>query len=269
MNPYPTGQCTWGAAEMCSCLQNTSKYGDFGNGGDWYSHAVSLGFQTDTQPHIGWLCSFAVEGWPDGPGDVGLCVNVNSDTITRYGVNWHLDGSWSLDNVSRSSIIGCFKAPCNCIASGNTVYTSSPQGATGCMTFGWNVLGQTLCFDGIVGLIATGGGLMLMSLGLVLLVIGTMSSRQRQQLGPGQQPPQEQTPAPETVQAMTPQQRDALILRARQRATARSAAYRQTQGYRERRVSRLKTGQEQATAAEGTPAGSGARVTNVRLKNRR
>lgn len=252
MNPYPHGQCTWGAAEMCSCLQNLSQYGNFGNGGDWYAHAQSIGLTTDTAPHVGWLASFNVSGWPDGPGDVGLIVAIDpiGKTVTRYGTNWHLDGSWSTDVIQDHLVIGSFQPPCNCLGANATLFSSKggPQSAN-CMTFDWHwsLAGQSidLCFDGIVGMVATGGGILLMTAGAIVMILGMQNRKPK--LIQAQPQQQESLPTAEQTQDLTPQERDAIIMRARQRAQARSLQYKRSRGYQERRVARLKTSAEVPT----------------------
>lgn len=234
---------------MCSCLQNLSQYGNFGNGGDWYAHAQSIGLETDTQPHVGWLASFAVSGWPDGPGDVGLIVAIDpaGKTITRYGTNWHLDGSWSVDVIPAHYVIGSFKPPCNCIGPSNTVYSGTGSGtqAANCMTFDWHwsILNQNIdfCFDGLVGMAATGGGLILMAVGVLVLVLAIGGKKSIQSLDPDKQQQQQPLPQAEEVQTLSPQDRDRIIAQARQRAAARSLRYKQSRGYQERRVAKLKT----------------------------
>lgn len=232
MNPYPQGQCTWGAAQMCPCLGNVSQYGNFGNGGDWFSHAQSIGLPTSQAPQVGWLASFSVDGWPDGPGDVGLIVSVNPDnTVTRYGTNWHLDGSWSYDKVSTNSIIGTFKAPCACTG-GNVTYsqTGQAQGAGNCATFSWQLnvgpLNTQWCFDGVIGMLAVAGGLLIIAVGLVVMILAASQRRstapkQPQQGQTGPAPAQPSQPVQQTT-PMTPEIRDQIIIRARQRAAART-----------------------------------------------
>lgn len=252
MNPYPHGQCTWGAAEMCSCLQNLSKYGNFGNGGDWFAHAKSIGLETTPNAKVGWLASFSVSGWPDGPGDVGLIVAVNptNNTVIRYGVNWHLDGTWSTDVVPANYVIGSFKPPCDCVGSGGQIYNkdpNQPQGSSGCVTWKWHFdlpAGQAidLCFDNVIGMVATAGGMLLIATGLIVMMIGAgMEIKARSQQQAEQKPQEEQLPSSEQVQTMTPEQRDQIIMKARARAAARRAKYLQTRGYKERRVATLKT----------------------------
>ena len=157
---------------MFPCLQNLSVYGNFGNGGDWYHHASEIGLSTSVQPVAGWLASFSTNGWPSGTGDVGLIQSVNNDgTVTRYGVNWHMDGKWSTDRVSASIVIGSFQPPCN--SSGvQTLSTSGGSQSGGCHTFSMSFpLGLgSICFDGVIGIAAVGGGMLMMIAGAIVMI---------------------------------------------------------------------------------------------------
>lgn len=230
MNPYPGGQCTWGAAQMFPCLQNTGLYGNFGNGGDWFNHAQSIGLQTSATPVPGWLASFKTEGWPDGTGDVGLILSVNSDgTITRYGVNWHLDGQWSTDKVQQSLVIGSFKPPCTAsslpAAAAQLMSTSSSAGGN-CQTFQWQLpLGVSLCFDSVIGMLSIGGGMLLMAAGIIVMIFGATGNAPNIQIqqpaSAPQQPQTDQQPQQGTAPPFNP---DAVTARARARAEARRRA---------------------------------------------
>lgn len=237
MNPYPGGQCTWGAAEMCQCLQNTAQYGNFGNGGDWYAHAQSIGLQTSKTAQIGWLVSLSTLGWPDGPGDVGLVIGMSPNgDIIRYGVNWHRDGKWSTDTIPASMVIGSFKPPCVCMGPANQLFSansSSPQGTAPCMTFRWqwSILGQNidLCFDPIVGMVSVVGGIAIMAVGVFVLMIATgnrikLEKAERQEGQPQQQQQQTQ-PVTQQQQSLpsglTQQQHNEIVERARERARQR------------------------------------------------
>jgi surface antigen len=225
-NPYPGGQCTWGAAEMFPCLQNLAQYGNFGNGGDWFNHAQSLGLETSTNPQQGWLASFRTGGWPSGTGDVGLIVSVNNDgTVTRYGTNWHMDGQWSTDRVSQSLVIGSFKPPCvgtgtvaSGIASASNVLMSTNQP---CRTFAWNFpLGVTLCFDTLLAMAAVGGGSLVILAGLIVIIVGATG---KNPIAVPMQAPA-QTPQTPPQQSRAPFDPEAVRLRAQQRAAARQQA---------------------------------------------
>lgn len=229
-NPYPGGQCTWGAAEMFPCLQSLGQYGNFGNGGDWFDHAQSIGLPTSKTPQPGWLASFATEGWPSGPGDVGLIVSVNNDgTITRYGTNWHGDGKWSTDKVHASIVIGSFQAPCSgsnlpAAAANASTMASASQSSADCQTFKWQFpLGISLCFDSLIGMAAFGGGALLMAAGLLVIVMGATNQT------PSLQVQQEPTKQEDQPQGLAPSEElDArlLVQRARDRAAARQATRR-------------------------------------------
>lgn len=237
MNPYPGGQCTWGAAEMCQCLQNIAQYGNFGNGGDWFAHAQSIGLETSNTPNVGWLVSLSTLGWPDGPGDVGLVIGVkpNGDII-RYGVNWHQDGKWSTDTVSAHMVIGSFKPPCACIGPAGaqlfSANSSSPQGTAPCMTFRWqwSLLGQNidLCFDPIVGMVSVVGGIAIMAVGAFVLMIATgnrikVDKQEKQDTQPAQTQETQQTQQTQQLlpSGLTQQQQQQIVQQARERARQR------------------------------------------------
>lgn len=171
-NPYPEGQCTFGAAEMCPCLGNTSQYGNFGDGGNWYSHAQQIGLPTSPGPVAGWLASFDV--YPPY-GDVGLVLSVNNDgTLTRYGMNWHLDGAMTIDKVPTNLVIGSFEPPCACTGPDGRMVTQLLATSSGqCHTFTWSLFGGTICFDGALAVVAMVGGLALLVTGLVLVAVWT------------------------------------------------------------------------------------------------
>lgn len=57
-NTYPFGQCTWYTYNRMQQL-GTPVENYLGNGADWGKNAKSKGYQTDTQPHVGWAVSFA------------------------------------------------------------------------------------------------------------------------------------------------------------------------------------------------------------------
>lgn len=57
-NTYPFGQCTWYTYNRMQQL-GTPLENKLGNGADWGKNAKARGYQTDTQPHIGWAVSFA------------------------------------------------------------------------------------------------------------------------------------------------------------------------------------------------------------------
>lgn len=243
-NPYPHGQCTWGAAEMCPCLQNRGKYGNFGNGGDWFAHAKSIGLPISSTPVQGWLASFATTGWPDGPGDVGMIVSVNNDgTVTRYGTNWHLDQQWSTDPVKASLVIGCFKPPCDCSNPGTgTLFstgTSNSTDQTNCRTFKWqwSLLGQnmTLCFDNLIGMFAVGGGLLLVAAGVFIMIASTGAIKDtglvntpvtQEEAKKEDQTEQTQPEQTEQTGELSSAAQKAIAVRARQRAKARTATAR-------------------------------------------
>lgn len=56
-NTYPFGQCTWYAYNRMQEL-GTPVESNLGNGADWGKNAKEKGYQTDTQPHVGWVVSF-------------------------------------------------------------------------------------------------------------------------------------------------------------------------------------------------------------------
>ncbi|MFR4249510.1 MAG: phage tail tip lysozyme [Leuconostoc lactis] len=56
-NTYPFGQCTWYAYNRMQEL-GTPVENYLGNGADWGKNAKAKGYQTDTQPHVGWVVSF-------------------------------------------------------------------------------------------------------------------------------------------------------------------------------------------------------------------
>lgn len=236
-NPYPGGQCTWGAAEMFPCLQNISQYGNFGNGGDWFAHAQQIGLPTSPSPVAGWLASFSTEGWPSGPGDVGLIQSVNNDgTVTRYGVNWHMDGKWSTDRIRQSLIIGAFQPPCSVSASSG-IQTLSSTSSSGCR---WQWTGQlfgpfniSVCFDGLVGLIAFAGGITIITIGLAMMVValGYHGKNGKQTVVVVEEKPTESTTEPASVPASAPSNtvlgdRSDIVNKARQRALTRDLQYR-------------------------------------------
>lgn len=57
-NTYPFGQCTWYTYNRMQAL-GTPVENALGNGADWGRNAKAKGYQTDTQPHVGWAVSFA------------------------------------------------------------------------------------------------------------------------------------------------------------------------------------------------------------------
>lgn len=228
-NPYPGGQCTWGAAEMFPCLQNLGQYGNFGNGGDWYNHAQSIGLPTSTQPQQGWLASFRTGGWPSGPGDVGLIMSVNNDgTVTRFGTNWHMDGGWTTDRVQQSLIIGCFNPPCAGTGRPESAGVSASNflASANCHTFSWNFpLGISLCFDSLVSMAAVGGGALIILAGLIVLIVGATGKNPVTAAIP---PGQGYTPASESQSSSTGTTAPTFDPEAvRQRAQARAVARQQ------------------------------------------
>lgn len=56
-NTYPFGQCTWYTYNRMQQL-GTPVENYLGNGADWGKNAKAKGYQTDTQPHVGWVVSF-------------------------------------------------------------------------------------------------------------------------------------------------------------------------------------------------------------------
>lgn len=56
-NTYPFGQCTWYNYNRMQEL-GTPVENNLGNGADWGKNAKAKGYQTDTQPHVGWVVSF-------------------------------------------------------------------------------------------------------------------------------------------------------------------------------------------------------------------
>lgn len=166
---------------MCPCLADLGRFGNFGNGGDWYDHARSIGLPTSRYPQVGWLASFHVS---PPFGDVGLIIGINNDgTITRWGANWHLDEQFSTDFVPADLITGCFLPPCEC--TGPTGQVISRTGATGqpqqatllaarCQTFIWDILGGKVCFDGFIATIAMFGGVALLVAGAIIVAVWTV-----------------------------------------------------------------------------------------------
>lgn len=232
-NPYPEGQCTWGAANIFPCLQDTGRFGDFGDGGNWYAHALGLNLPTSTVPRQGWLASFDV----DPPfGDVGAILSVSADgsSITRWGANWHLDGAMSVDVVPARLMTGCFLPPCPGTGPDGGVLASSTQQASTltahCNTFAWNIGSFNLCFDGVIGGLAVVAGIGLILAGSILLVAMTLRSSTRELVEPSPaavptNPPETQPPS---VVVETPEQASAArVQRSRVRAAQRRATRQQ------------------------------------------
>lgn len=179
---YPAGQCTAGAAVMFPAVCQAP---NLGNGGQWYGNAAAFGWPHEPGAHVGWLASFNV----DPPyGDVGLITAINGDgTLQRWGVNWHLDGQWSSDRVPVDVVIGSFLPPgtfvntatgvSEQVSPGQTVPASGARGLA--CQFGWETpnlslgpvsLGrQSICFDGLVGVLAWGAGAAMLLMAVVIL----------------------------------------------------------------------------------------------------
>lgn len=57
-NTYPVNQCTWYAFNRMQEL-GTPVENALGNGADWGNNAKARGYNTDSQPHVGWVVSFS------------------------------------------------------------------------------------------------------------------------------------------------------------------------------------------------------------------
>ncbi|MCT3056218.1 phage tail tip lysozyme [Leuconostoc citreum] len=79
-NTYPFGQCTWYTYNRMQAL-GTPVENALGNGGDWGSNAKAKGYQTDTQPHVGWAVSFAHGSFGSDPtyGHIAVVEAMSDD----------------------------------------------------------------------------------------------------------------------------------------------------------------------------------------------
>jgi len=110
-------------------------------------------------------------------------LSVEQDTITIYGANWRLDGAFSVDKAPRNAFIGCFQSPCACTGpSGQPIEAELFASSAGnCRTFSWSLFGGSVCFDGVIGVVALVGGVALAVAGLVIIAVqATQSSGGRQ-----------------------------------------------------------------------------------------
>ncbi|MCK8605644.1 phage tail-type lysozyme domain-containing protein [Leuconostoc citreum] len=79
-NTYPFGQCTWYTYNRMQAL-GTPVENALGNGGDWGANAKAKGYQTDTQPHVGWAVSFAHGSYQSDPtyGHIAVVEAMSDD----------------------------------------------------------------------------------------------------------------------------------------------------------------------------------------------
>lgn len=79
-NTYPFGQCTWYVYNRMQELGTPVENG-LGNGADWGKNAKAKGYQTDTQPHVGWVVSFTQSAGGADPvyGHVAVVEAISDD----------------------------------------------------------------------------------------------------------------------------------------------------------------------------------------------
>lgn len=79
-NTYPFGQCTWYVYNRMQAL-GTPVENVLGNGGDWGKNAKAKGYQTDSQPHVGWAVSFAHGSFGSDPtyGHIAVVEAMSDD----------------------------------------------------------------------------------------------------------------------------------------------------------------------------------------------
>lgn len=204
---YPLGQCTAGAAAMFPSVCPPTP--NLGNGGDWFRNAQGLGWPAQAGKAVpGWLASFNVDP-PYGDVGYVVSVQGDTLTRlgTNWHLNgeWSQDSGIPVDNVIGSfQPPGAFVPPPGYTGPGpaqllsaqgtpQAMLTAQQQGSAqqtsgargGPCQFGWQFQGfsiplpwggqwsglgqQWICFDGLVGVMAWGAGLLGVILGAVII----------------------------------------------------------------------------------------------------
>lgn len=102
-NPYPIGQCTWGAKEVAPWVGNY-----WGNASQWLTSARNAGFKTGTTPRVG-----AIAVWTSGSfGHVAVVTEVSSTTRIRVKES----------NYNGYQVIGDYRGWFNPVATGVAGY---------------------------------------------------------------------------------------------------------------------------------------------------
>ncbi|MCH3934205.1 MAG: phage tail tip lysozyme [Leuconostoc mesenteroides] len=79
-NTYAFGQCTWYVYNRMQELGTPVENG-LGNGAEWGKNAKAKGYQTDSQPHVGWAASFSqgADGADATYGHVAVVEAISDD----------------------------------------------------------------------------------------------------------------------------------------------------------------------------------------------
>lgn len=181
---YPYGQCTYGVALKYPVF---FKMACMGNGCQWWGNAQARGWYTSSKPYVGsvvcYACNLPGSG---GDGHVAVVTQVDPDgTFWVYEWNWEVgDGpDPSPRHVTSMAYVQGFFSPPGAAGptTGNTATAAPATGARGLacqypvkipsvQIAGQSVGGWNICMDGLIGVLAIGGGIAIMALAAFVAV---------------------------------------------------------------------------------------------------
>lgn len=163
---YVTGDCTYGVSQI---YPNIYQY--MGNAANWINSAKSQGYQVLSAPQAGTIVVYGAGGGYSQFGHVAVVTAVSGNNFTVLEMNYVGLGVWDERSSDMTDVEGFIVPPGSPTLDTLTSYTiANQQVTTPCVTFSWSIAGTTLCFDGAIGTLAVGGGLLLLLVGGLVCV---------------------------------------------------------------------------------------------------
>lgn len=164
---YTQGDCTYGVSQI---YPQINQY--MGNAGTWIDSARKLNYTVVSSPVAGAIVVYGAGGGYSQFGHVAVVQSVVSpSTFEVIEMNYVNLWTWDQRLSDMTDVIGFIIPPGN--PSTDTIPTaamSQSQVTTPCVTFSWSIAGSNICFDGAIGAIAIGGGLLLLAVGAIVCV---------------------------------------------------------------------------------------------------
>lgn len=166
---YAPGNCTWYVA---SRFPNMSPW--LGNALTWLTNAKKYGYPTSPTPLAGSVVVYSPGGLYSTLGHVAVVDSVNADST--FNVTEMNYSGWNVISNRRSSmshVLGFFippGSPAVLTASTNPITSALSVKPGSCITGSTSILGATICYDGVVGMLAIAAGGLLMLGGVAIFI---------------------------------------------------------------------------------------------------